>query len=192
MKTAALVSLLALAATAGATTVTFDSQATTSSAASVGNGTTYTESGFTFTSNAAGGLLTWGKTSSFNADQGGATLFENYIGKTIVVTAADGGKFTLNSFDMADAFNQGSAGFIPFSYTDATGSHSEQLALPGRSGLETYDFNLSGVSSFSITQISPYFQIDNVNLTAVPEPASLGLMLAGLALVGAAVRRRKA
>jgi hypothetical protein len=37
--------------------------------------------------------------------------------------------------------------------------------------------------------------IDDLTLSttaAVPEPASVGLMLAGLALVGATVRRRKA
>lgn len=36
-----------------------------------------------------------------------------------------------------------------------------------------------------------YFAMDNLNVTAVPEPAQAAMLLAGLALIGSAVRRRK-
>jgi len=37
----------------------------------------------------------------------------------------------------------------------------------------------------------PIFMADNMNVTAVPEPGTWGMMLAGLGVVGLAVRRRK-
>lgn len=37
----------------------------------------------------------------------------------------------------------------------------------------------------------PIFMADNMNVTAVPEPGTYGMMLAGLGVVGLAVRRRK-
>ena len=199
-KLAAATALLAGTALAQAATVTFsigeDFKYLYGSRPLGWEGTVYGESGLVFTSSVKGGLIAWAMTSPNNADFFGSTLIQNWTGETVTATAASGGSFTLNSFDMADANNVGAVGDIAFSYTDASGTHAQELALPGTPGLKTYDFDLVDITSFTLTQAHPGFQIDNVVFdepiaSVVPEPASAALLLAGLA-AGAAVRRRKA
>ncbi len=191
-----LLSALALAAVspAQAAFVTFDGVATPGMSA-FGNGASYSENGLDFTSSRADSdsLLQWGTNNSFNAQPGGATMFQNWIGEFLIVSKTGGGSFKLNSFDLADAFNSGSPSVIPFSYTDASGVHNLSLTLDSTVGLQTFVQNLSGVTSFSLQQVSPYFQIDNIVYNAaggVPEPAAWAMMLAGFGLVGSAMRRR--
>ena len=195
LKCAAAAGMLALAGTAGAATITFDSltnpgiwQYTTD---------TYVEQGFAFAATVPSNgysLYSYGLQSPFNADATGATLRQFYAGDYgFVVSSAGGGTFSLNSFDLADAFNDGEGGTVRFSYTDAAGVHSEKLALDNQVGLQTFTFDLSGLTSFSLWNNN--FQIDNVNVQAqplaVPEPATYGMLLAGIAAL-VAVRRRKA
>jgi hypothetical protein len=55
----------------------------------------------------------------------------------------------------------------------------------------TYDFASSAnVTSVSFGTTRRAFEIDNLSVTAVPEPASWALMIAGFIMVGAASRRR--
>lgn len=191
----AFAALVITAAPAAAATVTF-TPLISPSAGTAGDGTTYLENGLTFTSSIASSnaLYHWGSSDSVNADAGGATLFQNFPSHFITVTATGGGSFTLNSFDLADAYNAGGGGSVAFSWTDGSGTSTSFLALDNAIGLQTFTFNYTGVTSFSLQQEAPYFQVDNIVFNeatnAVPEPATWALMIAGFGLVGAAMRRR--
>ncbi|MDP2371357.1 PEP-CTERM sorting domain-containing protein [Rhodoferax sp.] len=188
---AAITVVAALFGPAQAAVVTF-APLTSASQGPAGDGTTYLESGLTFTSSvvSSSALYHWGTTQSFNADPTGATLFQNFPGQSLIVTQTGGGDFFLNSFDLADAYNTGAASVILFTYTDGTGTYSSNLTLDSLIGLQTFSFGMT-VSSFSLRQDSPYFQIDNVvfNGGHVPEPTSLALL--GLGLIALRLGKRK-
>lgn len=189
LKHAIIAAAMSLAATAAsATVITFtglttqygDGNRLASSMTATAKSLSYTESGYIFT-------LFTPNASPFNAhigDVGGANTFnwhdgiENGVGAYVTITKVDGGLFNLNSF------NYFSGGGITVS---ATGNSNAVL-----SGRGVANLNFLGVSSatFSSARISQN-QIDNVNLTSVPEPASLALFAAGFGLLGFA-RRRKA
>lgn len=157
-----------------------------------GDGATYLEGGLTFTS-PTGGLKNWGTWRDWNADPLGAVLYDNYASAVTIAKTA-GGSFSLVSFDLADLFNDGSGGPMPFSYTDGAGLHITTLLLDNQFGLQTFFFNFNGLTSFSVGGSGTYFQLDNVvvdGVTAVPEPATCALLIAGLGAVGVMTRRRK-
>lgn len=189
----ALLALAVTAAPSAAAIVTF-APLTNVDEGPAGDGTTYLENGLTFTSSISvpNALFHWGTSQSFNADPTGATLFQNYPFQSLIVTRTGGGSFTLESLDLADAFNFGDAGIIAFDWVDGDGAHSMNLTLDSLVGLQTFTLGLTGVTSFALRQDSPYFQIDNIvyDATVVPEPASWALMIAGFGMIGAAIRRR--
>ena len=83
---------------------------------------------------------------------------------------------------------------MPFKYTDGAGLHITTLILDDRIGLQTFQFNFNGLTSFSVGGSGFFFQLDNVvvdGVTAVPEPATFALLMAGLGAVGLVTRRRK-
>lgn len=51
--------------------------------------------------------------------------------------------------------------------------------------------NLSKLSWSENLLVTRDFQVDNINVTAVPEPETYAMLMAGMALVGYAARRRK-
>lgn len=176
---------------AQASVVTFE-PLTSRRAGPAGDGTTYLEGGLTFTSSVVNpqALYHWGRRDPVNADPTGATLFQNLPLESLSVTQTGGGAFDLYSFDLEDIYNSGAAGVIPFSYTDGSGTHSSSLTLDKKVGLQTFVFGYTGVTSFSLVQNAPYFQIDNIVTTPIPEPETYALMMAGLLAVAGAVRRR--
>lgn len=133
----------------------------------------------------------------------------------------DGQSFTVNSFDASFIGASGVAlppvaGLLRlqgFTSTGATLTQTFQLAGPDTSGaLGFASYHTSG--SFASTQFATVyafgftcnasgtcnafssdrgqFALDNISVSAVPEPESAAMLLLGLLSVGAAVRRRRA
>ncbi len=193
LKYLAVTGLLAVAGLAQASTITFDPLTNPGDWQYTAD--TYTEQGFSFAATLRTNgysLYSYGTSNPLNADPTGATLGENYDGGALVVSRADGGSFTLASFDLAFNADGDNPGLVRFDYTDAQGTHSTQLAFADQYQLHTFTFDYTGVTSFSLWDDD--FQLDNVvvdaTVSAVPEPASwMLLMLGGLVLLA---WRRKA
>jgi hypothetical protein len=191
--TAAVAMAVVVAAPAAASTVTFDSTAS-ENIGPTADGYSYSEAGLTFTSSSHGELYHWGASDPFNADAGGATLFQRFGQQSLAITRTDGGAFLLNSIDVAEVYNDGSIGAINYSWIDGGGSHAGVFDLDSLIGLQTFGLNLAGVTSFTIDQAAPFFQIDNVvsDVGGVPEASTWALMLLGFGLTGVAMRGRRA
>ncbi len=195
LKCAATAGLLAVAGTAGAATITFDSL--TNLDAWQYDAPVYTEQGYSFASTLNGpySLYSYGLGAvGVNADPTGATLSENDDGQGVIVSRQGGGTFTLDSFDLA--FNPpgtDNSGSVRFDYTNASGTHSTLLNFSDAYTLHTFDFDYTGLLSFTLYDDD--FQLDNVKVDAevmaVPEPSAWGLLLAGLAAIALVARRRK-
>ena len=191
LKVAAAAAIVALSGAAHATVVDFNSLAGQGFAFL---GTSFSDDGLTFTSTDEN-MFYWGHGSSEIADPNGTTMSENFQQTPIDVALTAGGAFTLNSVDLADVYNQGTAVDVLLTYVDGTGSHDVTLNVAAARGLQTFQLGYAGVTSFSLTGENFWYQMDNISYstpTAVPEPGSIGMMLAGLAAIGVVARRRKA
>lgn len=154
--------------------------------------------GFTFAGdqNDTNQLGVWAQNDSFNMDIGGAAIFHNYQGTITTVTKDGGGVFDLFSIDLADVYNNGTGGNVELTFTDLIGTTSQIVSLDQLVGGQTFVFNRSALSSFTmrgVTTQGQWLQFDNVavDVGAVPEPATWIMMLMGFAAVGGAMRRQR-
>ncbi len=147
-------------------------------------GSTYSEDGYTMTSLFRNDLFA---TAAFvDADHKGETLSSS----SMTFQATSGAAFDLQSLDLSNALNT-RGGRVLFTYQVANEAPvSEWLGLDNKVGLQTFVLNLADLRSFNLTSLA--FQVDNIKVTAVPEPDALALMLAGLGIVATLARRRKA
>ena len=180
-KTSFVVSAMVLASAtmANASVLTFDDVVP-----DFNNFGTYSYGGYDFT-NGGGFAAIWpGYSPNSN---GTPNLIYGYpFGNSLTITKTGGGLFDFNSIEMA------------ISWYDS--NPAETISINGNPFalsqlLTTYNFNLLGVSSVSITGFdSGYWVADNINVnsvSAVPLPAALPLFLTGLAGVAALSRRRR-
>ncbi len=202
---------LALALTtvaACASTVTFDSLPRHRAATDLG--TTVDIGGFTFASSSD--LYAPGRRD--RADPHGQTLAVPEFEQGLFVVPDNSAPFTLVSFDLGSlplkggsegddkherghhgGGDVGSFGPIELVYMldSSPDVQSILLTLDGAPGLQTFELGLQDVIGFGLLGVP--FQFDNLVTTtggstpAVPEPNSLAVLLAGLALLASMARR---
>jgi hypothetical protein len=125
-------------------------------------------------------------------DLDGSTSSAGTLSRGFAVTS---GVQYLVTFDLAGNHRNGAAESVGVNFGSAAGSYS----LGQSAGWSPYSLTFTAVSS-GIASLS--FKnsggdnigmlLDNVNVSAVPEPETYALMLAGLAAVGFLARRRAA
>lgn len=185
---------LAAFLSAASATITFDELTNSDYYVAVNPVTTQ---GYTFSNNCFVGadcLGVWNTSGAETMDPGGAAVFVNYA-NTITKMTSSAGTFDFYSIDLADVYNRGESVTIAFTFQYAAGgSSTTSVTLDEQVGGETFAFNQTGLSSVSWVTTggaNGWNQFDNVNVTPVPEPAALAMMLAGLGAVGIAARRRR-
>lgn len=192
----AALALSALASGAQAGTITFDSA--TPGLFVFG---TVTEDGFDYTVQT--GALYANQYGNPGADMEGS---EELGGGVLDIVATDGSLFTFTGLDYA-AWSSSAAGSQILTIRGFLGGIEQGVEGYNLANTATFvpsytnwtGFSASGLSGVTIDTLSielnageGYFQaIDNVQLSAVPEPATWATMIVGFGLAGAALRRRR-
>ena len=108
------------------------------------------------------------------------------------MTQIGGGIFSVTSIDMADVFLGSTSDFITFTGTHADFSTTiEVVQLTDGSSLQTYNLStMNNLISLNIND-SPNndVQLDNINVSTVPEPGTF--IAIGVGLAALALRRRR-
>jgi hypothetical protein len=181
---------------ASAEVITFD-------ALPAGAFTTFTDGAFTVTANPGNPgdnptIVNVGGTNQNVVVDGN---LNDPFGTAFTVTETDGGLFSLNSVDVADLLNPGggseggcAGGGLRI---EATGGGACTDFNPGSSTFTTVSpAGFSNISSLTINIVSAAgfddYAVDNINLTASPEPSTLILAFGGLVGLGVSAQRRRA
>ncbi|MBT9459267.1 MAG: VPLPA-CTERM sorting domain-containing protein [Burkholderiaceae bacterium] len=188
-KTAVALAIAATAGSASATVISFDNLAGLQGSTF----TSYVESGFTVESLLGKWLV---------AKNYGAPVPDIFSGKGWGTASASievtGGMFTFGSVDLSANLGNASYTFEGSLGGVSQFTQSGVRSCGGCNGLfATIGSSFSSVVidslKISITGLGSSYNVDNINVTAqvVPEPATYGLMLAGLLAVGTIARRRR-
>jgi hypothetical protein len=111
-------------------------------------------------------------------------------GTTLDLMAADGAKFNLDS--MWTRGGNGSISFVATGYANGVAVYSQSFNEGTSYTLNTLSFN--GIDKLELSNQTTNLLLDDITISTpsvVPEPASLAMLLAGLAALGATARRRK-
>ena len=195
MKSLIALLLASAAITSFAETVNIDFQSLEQENGNVNSqGFTYSEDGYTLDNLAVSKpFATFGTLES--RYKGSTALLNDSFGGVTRLIKSDAGAFTLNSIDLA-RLNSQSPFDVFFTGTKSNSSIVNQM-FTGTDSLLTYTFSgFTDLVAVEWTQISPFHQFDNINLTsgdngtsAVPVPAAIWLF--GSAALGFFGLRRK-
>jgi hypothetical protein len=171
---------LVSASSANAAVLTFDDVVSPQLFSSIG---TFSYGGLDFNHSNTGFVAVWDPNSPNS--NGTNNLISGYDA-ILNITATGGGTFNLNSLDLAISW-------YDLNSTETIFVNGNPLVITQL--LSNYVLNLVGVTSISITGFSSgYFLADNINvdISSVPVPAALPLLLTGLGgLVGVARSRKR-
>lgn len=162
----------------------------------------YTEDGFQITGQLSNHspcgtcMFTWEPNNNdLSADGDGGTLNTGRTNMYLVLTRVGGGLFDLKSMDFTDMYDSyfgegfGNMVTLEFMFSDLK-TTTQTIFYDALPGLQTFDFNLTGLLSVS-WRSHPLLTTDNIVVDAVPapEPAAFGLL--GLGALGIAGRCRR-
>jgi hypothetical protein len=111
-------------------------------------------------------------------------------GTTLDLTEADGSKFNLDS--MWTRGGNGGISFVATGYANGVAVYSQSISEGTSYTLNTLNFN--GIDKLELSDQTTNLLLDDITIStpsAVPEPGSMGMLLAGLSALGVMARRRK-
>lgn len=193
MLKASIAAALLCASAAQATIIDFDA-ATVTSELSFSNfylgyaGKNYTEEGYTFSSTGLFGNRVVAPSITYNNNS--YSLGETLFGTTTLTSAS--GLFNISSLDLLRLPNIVNT---TVTFTGIKGDASvvtQNFTFTGNGwGTLNFDPSFTSLASLKWSQGLTVYVVDNLNVSAVPEPETYAMMMAGLGLVGLAARRRK-